>query len=242
MRENNFNSTNDYLKKNKISYNFIKVEYLNNNPITNQIKQDYSKNIIINNNPSLRMNDMPNANANFVFINNNNQTNNNMNIFNNNFNNINNNFNNNNINNFNSSQPKNKIVNTIYNLGIIRLLLNFDNPIINDFYFYSPINSEILKHIEKLEIEPLNLTNSSLNIDFDKDICGYLTKTLANKGPRIFKDYLDCFENTSYHCNIPEINSELFIISKGPYYTQIENKYDFNNGKNKKLLFILKNK
>ena len=81
-----------------------------------------------------------------------------------------------------------------------------------------------------------------MNIDFDKDICGYLTKTLANKGPRIFKDYLDCFENTSYHCNIPEINSELFIISKGPYYTQIENKYDFNNGKNKKLLFILKNK
>ena len=232
MRDNNLNSTNDYLKINKISYNFIKVEYLNN-PITNQIKQDFSNNIIINNNSSLRMNEIPNTNTNFVFINNNNQTNKNMNIFNNTFNNI---------NNYNNPQNKNKIANTIFNLGIIRLLLNFDNPIINDFYFYSPISSEKLKHIEKLEIEPLNLTNSSLKIDFDKDICGYLAKTLANKGPRIFKDYLDCFENTSYHCNIPEINSELFIISKGPYYTQIENKYDFNNGKNKKLLFILKNK
>ena len=236
MKENNFNSTNDYLKKKKISYNFIKFEYLNN-PKTNKSKQDYSKNIMINNNSSLR-NDISNKNTNFVYINNNSQTNNNMNIFNNSFNN-NNSISYNNIKNF---QTKNKIANTNNNLGTIRLVLNFDNPIINDFYFYSPINSEKLKQIEKLEIQPLNLTSYKMNIDFDKDICGYLTKTLANKGPRIFKDYLDCFENMSYHCNIPEINSELFIISKGPYYTQIENKYDFNSGKNKKLLFILKNK
>ena len=81
-----------------------------------------------------------------------------------------------------------------------------------------------------------------MSIDFDKDICGYLIKNITNQGFRIFKDYLDYFENMSYHCLIPEINAELYIISKGPLYNQIEEKYDFNNGKNKKLLFIIKSK
>ena len=178
---------------------------------------------------------------NYININNINNYNNNNNNSNN-TNNINNisNINNNNQNNQNN-HTKNKIIN-IYNLGTIRILLNFENPIINDFSFYSPINTDKLKNIENLECKTLNLVNNPLTINFDKDICGYLGRNLSNKGQRLFKDYLDCFESTAYYCNITNINSELYIVSKGPIFNQIEEKYDFNNGKNKKLLFIIKQK
>ena len=257
MRDNNKLLINDFLNRPKICYNFIKCEYLNN-PLIKPIKLENSHNIIINNNFNLSSKFQGISSPNFNFINNGDSINNisnhlkspnnninNINI-NNKINNINNNINNiincNGVNNNNDSQIKNKIINNIYNLGTIRLLLNFENPIVNDFSFYSPINSEKLKNIKNLEIKQLDLRNYSLDIDFEKDICGYLNKNLSNKGPRIYKDYLDCFENMSYYSFISEINSELFIISKGPFYSQIESKYNFNNGKNKKLLFIIKNR
>ena len=249
IRENNKTMNDDYSNKNKISYNFITCEYFNNNnPLNNQIKKQNSNHININNNYNSPFNIPELSNSNFNFINNNISTNNSININNEkNFNKFNNNLNtiNNNIsliNNLNNHEPKIKISNTIYNLSTIRVLLKFENPIINDFSFYSNVNTDKLKKIENLEVKPLDLTEYNLNIDFDKDICGYLIKNISNNGSRIFKDYLDCFESKSYYCYIPEINCDLYIISKGPYYNQIDKKYDFNIGKNKKLFFIIKNK
>ena len=131
-------------------------------------------------------------------------------------------------------------MNNIYNLGTIRMEIEFDNPIIGDFSFFSPVNSDKLKKIDSLKFKAEDIKDKVININFDKDICGYLLKSFLNKGNRIFKDYLDCFNSMAYYCLIPEINSELYIISKGPLFNKIEEKYDFNNGKNKKLLFIIK--
>ena len=162
--------------------------------------------------------------------------------------NLNNNIINNNINNnvvinnliSNNSQLKNKTINKIYNLGTIRLLLKFENPIVNDFIFFSPINTNDLKNIENLELVTENLQNNSLIIDFNKDICGYLTNNISNKSSRIFKVYLDNFENMAFKSSISEINSDLYIFSKGPVFNQIDLKYEFDNGKNKRLLFVIK--
>ena len=216
-----------------IKYNFIKCEYFNNSinkKITNEIN-------IINNNDNnnysglRQFNEITNNNFNFI----NNITN---------FSTINNTMNiiNTNTNPNPNNQTKNKTINTAYNIGIIRLLLNFENPIINDFSFFSAINTDLLKNINYLECKTLNLNEHPLNINFERDICGYLDRNLANKGQRLFKDYLDCFENMAYYCDIPNINYELYIVSKGPIFNQIKEKYYFNKGKNKKLLFVLKKK
>ena len=88
----------------------------------------------------------------------------------------------------------------------------------------------------------MNLIEHPLNIIFERDIYGYLDRNLLNKRQRLFKDYLDCFESLAYYCDISNINSELYIVSKGPIFNQIKEKYYFNLGKNKKLLFIIKKK
>ena len=246
IKDNNKIKNDYHSNKNKISYNFITCEYFNNSPLTKQIKQQNSNSINVNNNynSALKIPELSNSNFNYI----NNSINTSININNNSiFNNFNNNnnlnpTNNNNINIGNNSQ-QNKITNSnIFNLGTIRLLLQFDNPIINDFSFHSPVNTNKLKNIENLEVKPLDLNDFNLTIDFNKDICGYLAKNISYKNSRIFKDYLDCFENRSLYCFISEINSDLYIISKGPFYNQIDKKYFFNIGKSKKLFFIIKSK
>ena len=228
-----------------IKYNFIKCEYFNNS-INKQIKNEMNNKINnnFNYNNIRKINEVSSNNFNYI----NNLTNfstvNNLMINNNTNTNINTNPYQNNPNNNNNSnnQTKNKTINTVHNIGTIRLLLNFENPIINDFSFFSPINTDKLRNIEYLECKTLDLIHHVLNIDFEKDICGYLDRNSANKGQRLFKDYLDCFENMAYYCDIPNINSELYIVSKGPIFSQIKEKYYFNKGKNKKLLFVIKQK
>ena len=240
-KENNKSMNNFCVNKNKISYNFITCEYFNNNPLTMKIKHNNSNSININNNynSAFKIPELSNKSINY-----NNSINNCININNKNiFTSFNKNINtiNSNINLANNSQTI-KLINNIYNLSTIRISLQFDNPIINDFSFYSPVNTDKLKIIENLEVKPLDLNDSNFKIDFDKDICGYLAKNISYKNSRIFKDYLDCFENRSFYCFISELNSDLYIISKGPFYNQIDNQYYFNRGKTKKLFFIIKNK
>ena len=243
MNENNKKEKNAYLNNSKIIYNSISCEYFFNsiNKKPNKESINTINNILNNSNPInspiLKINEVKNTNFNF-FINNKNL---NCNIINNTNNSpINNNGIHNNIQ--NNSQLKNKTINKIYNLGTIRLLIKFDNPIVNDFIFFSLINTDELRKIENLELKTEDLQNNSLNIDFDKDICGYLSNNISNQGYRLFKDYLDCFENKAFKCSISEINSDLYIVSKGPAFNQIDAKYEFNNGKNKKLLFVIKKK
>ena len=141
-----------------------------------------------------------------------------------------------------SYQTKNRYNNEVYNIGNIRLITTFENPIMSDFAFYSPINTDKLKKVELLKCETINLSDNKIDIDFNKDICGYVVKNIniSNMNNRIFKDYLDGLSNYAYFCKIPECNSVLYIISNGSLFEQIEKKYNFNCMKTKKLLFILK--
>ena len=245
---NNLININNNIFNNKNIPPGYNISPNNNNISPNNNMISPNNNMISPNNNKISLNNnMISPNNNMISLNNINISPNNINNSSNNFNNsINNNnsFNNNNINddsqNNGNNQAKLKLMNNIYNLGTIRMEIEFENPIIGDFSFFSPINSDKLRKIDSLKFKAEDIKDKVININFDKDICGYLLKSFLNKGNRIFKDYLDCFNSMAYYCLIPEINSELYIISKGPLFNQIEEKYDFNNGKNKKLLFIIK--
>ena len=165
-------------------------------------------------------------------------------------NNINNTFkkdNKNNKNNINlgfdkEKSEKNKNIQKIFNLGVIRIILEFDNPILNDFRFYSLTNTDIFKNVQNIKCKTLNLVNSPVDINLKNDIYGYLVNNINNKGFRIFNDYLNLYDNMSYFSFIPEINSDIYIISKGPLYNKIKDELDLKNCKLKKLLFFLKKK
>ena len=138
-------------------------------------------------------------------------------------------------------KQKNPKSNKFYNIGLIRIILEFDNnPIINDFKFFSQTNTDILKNIHSIKCKTLNLNNSSVDVILDKDIYGYLNNNINNKGFRIFSDYLNLYDNMSYNCFIPEINSDIYFISNGPLYNKIKDEINFKNGKSKKLLFLIK--
>jgi vacuolar-type H+-ATPase subunit I/STV1 len=139
---------------------------------------------------------------------------------------------------------KNKINNNkFYNIGIIRIILEFDNnPILNDFKFYSLTNTDILSNIQSIKCKTFNLNNSNIDVDLTKDIYGYLVNNINNKGFRIFSDYLKLYDNMAYFCLIPEINADIYIISKGPLFNKIKEENDFKNNKLKKLLFLIKKK
>ena len=140
-------------------------------------------------------------------------------------------------------KQKNPKSNKFYNIGLIRIILEFDNnPIINDFKFFSQTNTDILKNIHSIKCKTLNLNNSSVDVILDKDIYGYLNNNINNKGFRIFSDYLNLYDNMAYYCFIPEINSDIYFISNGPLFDKIKEEINFKNGKFKKLLFFIKKK
>ena len=140
-------------------------------------------------------------------------------------------------------KQKNPKSNKFYNIGLIRIILEFDNnPIINDFKFFSQTNTDILKNIHSIKCKTLNLNNSSVDVILDKDIYGYLNNNINNKGFRIFSDYLNLYDNMAYYCFIPEINSDIYFISNGPLFDKIKEEIIFKNGKFKKLLFFIKKK
>ena len=140
-------------------------------------------------------------------------------------------------------KQKNPKSNKFYNIGLIRITLEFDNnPIINDFKFFSQTNTDILKNIHSIKCKTLNLNNSSVDVILDKDIYGYLNNNINNKGFRIFSDYLNLYDNMAYYCFIPEINSDIYFISNGPLFDKIKEEINFKNGKFKKLLFFIKKK
>ena len=233
---------NNFFINNKIRYNFITCQNFN------IIDSNYNNNI---NNKNNDFNNQENEINNSI----NNPSNNPSNIFNqNNFNtnlkidntkyNLNNINNNINLGLSKDKQEKNKISNNkFYNIGLIRIILEFDNnPILNDFKFYCLTNTDILSNIQSIKCKTLNLNNSNIDVDLTKDIYGYLVNNINNKGFRIFSDYLNLYENMAYFCFIPEINADVYIISKGPLYNKIKDENDFKNNKFKKLLFFIKKK
>jgi len=217
-KENNTEKNNFYIN-NKIRYNFITCHNFNifdssKNQQENEINQ--INNVINNTTNIFNQNNFANTKKN----------NSNINLG------------------LNQDNGKNKTKNIKdYYLGTIRVILELDNnPILNDFKFYSTTNSDILNKIERIKCKTLNLNNFPIDVDLDKDIYGFLTNSISNKGFRIFIDYLSYYENMCYYCSVNEINANVYIITKGPVFNKIKEKIDYKVTKFKRLLFFIKKK
>ena len=158
------------------------------------------------------------------------------------------NFNNVNINlgsNKTNSQEKDNInkIFKYFHIGTIRIILELDNnPILNEFKFYSTKFSNIFKGIECIKCKMDKLKELKVDVDLKKDIYGYLANNNNNKGFRIFNDYLNFFDNMCYHSQLSNINADLYIISNGALFNKIRDRIELKNSKIKKLLFFIKKK
>ena len=148
-----------------------------------------------------------------------------------------------------TTPEKDNNINTInkifkyFQIGVIRIILELDNnPILNDFKFYSTVYTNILKNIESIKCKMVKLNELNIDVDLEKDIYGYLANNTINKGFRIFNDYLNLFENTCYYCQLSQINADLYIVSNGVLFDKIRERVELKNSKIKKLLFFIKKK
>ena len=158
---------------------------------------------------------------------------------------------NSNLNNFNINLSANKTnfldkelnpkIFNYFHIGTIRIILELDNnPILNDFKFFSATNSAILKNVESIKCKMEKLSDLNVDVDLEKDVYGYLVNNINNKGFRIFNDYLNFFDNTCYHCHEPNINADIYIVSNGTLFNNIKERVELKNSKIKKLLFFIK--
>ena len=216
-QSNNINTNNDInniVIRNKIRYNFITCQNLNIIE-TAQTKFDTRLTQNINNNISNKINF--NNNNNMISLSDKST-----------------------ITKIYSNEKNDNAIKDNYNIGQITLILELEHPIANTFTFYGNINIDILKYISLIKCKLHKLDDDNVDIDFDKDIFGYLVNTNANKGFRIFSDYLNYYDNMSYYSYIDEIKAEIYIISKGTLFNKIKEKFEVKNIKNKKLLFFIK--
>ena len=130
-----------------------------------------------------------------------------------------------------------------FQIGTIRIILELDNnPILNDFKFYSTVCTNMIKNIVSIKCKTVKLNELNIDVDLEKDIYGYLANNTNNKGFRIFNDYLNLFDNMCYYSQLPEINADLYIVSNGILFNKIRERIELKNSKIKKLLFFIKKK
>ena len=209
-----------YYIDNKIRYNLISYQKLKIIDLTQMAQEKRVNNVIINSNIFTK-NFFMDKNANF--------------------NNVNINLGSNKTN----SQEKDNInkIFKYFHIGTIRIILELDNnPILNEFKFYSTKFSNIFKGIECIKCKMDKLKELKVDVDLKKDIYGYLANNNNNKGFRIFNDYLNFFDNMCYHSQLSNINADLYIISNGALFNKIRDRIELKNSKIKKLLFFIKKK
>ena len=148
-----------------------------------------------------------------------------------------------------NTPEKDNNINTInkifkfFQIGTIRIILELDNnPILNDFKFYSTVCTNMIKNIVSIKCKTVKLNELNIDVDLEKDIYGYLANNTNNKGFRIFNDYLNLFDNMCYYGQLPEINADLYIVSNGILFNKIRERIELKNSKIKKLLFFIKKK
>ena len=148
-----------------------------------------------------------------------------------------------------NTPEKDNNINTInkifkfFQIGTIRIILELDNnPILNDFKFYSTVCTNMIKNIVSIKCKTVKLNELNIDVDLEKDIYGYLANNTNNKGFRIFNDYLNLFDNMCYYGQLPEINADLYIVSNGILFNKLRERIELKNSKIKKLLFFIKKK
>ena len=142
-------------------------------------------------------------------------------------------------NNDKDSVVKNSIMNLkIYDLGTIRVMINFENPIVADFAFYGPKNTDFFKKYDILKFQPKDILDE-VKADYDKDIYGYLINGNFNRGHMILVSYLKFYEKRVYFYRNDNFKMNIYIFGNGKIKSSILQKCGINLDENK-LTFLIK--
>ena len=134
---------------------------------------------------------------------------------------------------------KNSIMNLkIYDLGTIRVMINFENPIVADFAFYGPKNTDFFKKYDILKFQPKDILDE-VKADYDKDIYGYLINGNFNRGHMILVSYLKFYEKRVYFYRNDNFKMNIYIFGNGKIKNSILQKCGINLDENK-LTFLIK--
>ena len=126
----------------------------------------------------------------------------------------------------------------IHDLGTVRVMINFATPIVADFVFYGPKEIDFFKRYDILKFEQKDILNE-IEINFDKDVYGYLLNGNYNKGHMILVNYLKFFEKRVYFYRNDELKMNIYIFGNGKIKKSILQKCEINYDENK-LTFLIK--
>jgi hypothetical protein len=101
-----------------------------------------------------------------------------------------------------------------YDLGTIRVMINFENPIIADFSFFGPKNTDFFKKYDILKFQSLDILDT-IEADLNNDIYGYLVNGNFNRGHLLLSSYLNFFENRVYFYRNENLGICIYIFGKG---------------------------
>ena len=126
----------------------------------------------------------------------------------------------------------------IYDLGTIRLMINFETPIVADFAFYGPKNTDFFKKYEILKFQPKDIMDE-IKANFDRDIFGFLKNGNFIKGHKILVSYLRFFEKRVYFYRNENFKMNIYIFGNGKIKNLILTKCGINLNENL-LTFLIK--
>ena len=109
---------------------------------------------------------------------------------------------------------ENKINIINYDLGTIRVMINFENPIIADFSFFGPKNTDFFKKYDILKFQSLDILDT-INADLNNDIYGYLVNGNFNRGHLLLVSYLNFYEKRVYFYRNDNLGICIYIFGKG---------------------------
>ena len=133
-------------------------------------------------------------------------------------------------------ENKNTFVN--YDLGTIRVMINFENPIIADFSFFGPKNTDFFKKYDILKFQSLDILDS-INADLNNDIFGYLVNGNFNRGHLLLVSYLNFYEKRIYFYRNDNLGINIYIFGKGKLKNLILQKCGLNIDDCKNVLTFL---
>ena len=126
----------------------------------------------------------------------------------------------------------------LYELGTIRVMINFETPIVADFAFYGLKDIDFFKKYDILIFDRKDIINE-IKIDYDKDVYGYLLSGKYNKGHMILLNYLKFFNKRVYYYRNPSQRISIYLFGSGRNRNTILRKCGMDLNENK-LTFLLK--
>ena len=126
----------------------------------------------------------------------------------------------------------------IFDLGTIRVMINFETPIVADFAFFGIKYTDFFKKYDILKFQQKDILNE-VKVDFDKDIYGYLINGNFNKGHMILVSYLRFYEKRVYFYRNDNFKINIYIFGNGKIKKSILQKCGLDTEESK-LTFLMK--